>query len=142
MKKVKPVEYVAIKMDITSNIREDIAERFGKIYQVFLFNRNEYTYCCSLSPSYWLETVGFQINEKFEGQFDDEGVFEEVGDLEIEFEHCEHEHGYYYDVYYVERLMKEDPDCFRVMKDWGESAPYQYETMNDAVEDYRANPEF
>lgn len=140
---VVPVEYVAILIEVTQYVNEDLVEKWGKFYEVCLFNRKSYTYCCSMSPSYWLESIEYIIGpEKYP---EDEVEKEELYNLLEEFQHDDHlnsHYGSYYDVSYIERLMKEDPTCFVIQADYKTKEPYQYEDMDEAVEDYRGNPDF
>ena len=58
---VKPdIKYV--KIDDTYHWNEEWRARHGikRMVGVYVFNANEYTYCCEMTPSHWLEYIETQ----------------------------------------------------------------------------------
>ena len=52
--KAKRTDFRLVAIEETRNWREDIANACGRIFEVYLYNKNEHTYCCELAPSYTL----------------------------------------------------------------------------------------
>ena len=52
--KAKRTDFRLLAIEETRNWREDIAVACGKIFGVYLYNKNEHSYCCELTPSYTL----------------------------------------------------------------------------------------
>ena len=52
--KAKRTDFRLVKIDETKHWREDIAVACGRIFGVYLYNKNEHSYCCELTPSYTL----------------------------------------------------------------------------------------
>ena len=50
--KAKKTDFRLVAIEETRNWREDIAAACGRIFGVYLYNKNEHTYCCELAPSY------------------------------------------------------------------------------------------
>lgn len=79
-----PIDAYVVAFDETGNYR--IAEKHRPFIQsirgVYLFNRNEETYCCELTPSYFLIHLYDEVI--FEGE-----VSEELRDeISQKYEHC------------------------------------------------------
>ena len=58
---VKPdIKYV--KIDDTGHWAQGFLEKYGitKMVGVYIFDANEYTYCCEITPSHWLEFIETQ----------------------------------------------------------------------------------
>jgi len=82
---VKP-DFHIIRIDITQYIDPELVKKTGKIWEVFLYNKNSYTHCCETTPSYELGFVD-HITEK---HVDDE-TFDEVQQFdhqETKYLHC------------------------------------------------------
>lgn len=52
--KAKRTDFRLVAIDETKHWREDIAVACGKIFGVYMYNKNEHTYLCELAPSYTL----------------------------------------------------------------------------------------
>ncbi len=43
------------------NLPEKLSKHIKTINTVYVFNRNEHTHCCELTPSYWMSCVDYDI---------------------------------------------------------------------------------
>ena len=71
-----------IAIDETTFLREDLIPICGRYFSLYLFDADEHTYCCELTPSHWLECIGFVT----ENQIDDDLW----GDLNIDIHDISH----------------------------------------------------
>lgn len=53
--------FVALEPTDDYHFTEEERRHVKAVYDIFLYNRNEHTYCCELTPSYWLYYVDTQI---------------------------------------------------------------------------------
>lgn len=115
---VKP-DWWLIKLDTRRHWREDIQALTTHIYAVYAFDRNSYTYCCSLTPAYDFNFIDHDHVE-IEGLTEEQreqlfNLIQEAGDVS--------ENSGYYNVGPIEQIMKESPHlCQEVTKylDWEE----------------------
>ena len=74
-----PRKWTAVRVDETRHCGEEFVTRCGgKVFQVYLFDANERTYCCCVTPSYALypiEVVAGKYPESDEAQ---QALFEEL----------------------------------------------------------------
>lgn len=89
-----PRKWTAVRVDVTGHCREDFVARCGgKVYEVFLFDANEVTYCCEVTPSYCLYPVSLEAGDLPEEEDVRNRLFEELIDARHELEdvcymHC------------------------------------------------------
>lgn len=55
-------EYIWI--DQTDYLTDCAKQQIGRYYELFIFTPEEQTYCCELTPSHWLEAVGFETTNE------------------------------------------------------------------------------
>ena len=70
-----------VKIDETQYWTPDIIEKAGKIWAVYLYDADEGTFCCELTPSYFLEPLYYSPEKFIEGIDEREQVedaFDEV----------------------------------------------------------------
>lgn len=91
------------KTDDTQYWSSEIVKKVGKIYSVYLYNPEQYTYCCELTPSYELNFAGITIsgNETFDklDEFECEELFETLRDAVRDCDDVA-----YYHVSFIENL--------------------------------------
>ncbi len=90
--KAKVVDMHVIALDETKYWRDDIAKACGTIKRVYMFDRNQQTYCCEITPSYFLYPLySFASNEISDEIYDDlmagdgssrEGIYMHVSDID------------------------------------------------------------
>jgi hypothetical protein len=52
--KTHSTRFKVVKLDETHNyLDKQLVKKCGKIYGVYLYDENERTFCCSMSPDYW-----------------------------------------------------------------------------------------
>ena len=74
-----PRKWTAVRVDETGHCGEEFVARCGgKVHQVYLFDANEVTYCCSLTPSYGLIPVEVVAEKYPEGEATREALFDEL----------------------------------------------------------------
>lgn len=69
--KIKIVDMHVIALDETKYWREDIAKACGVIKRVYMFDRNEQTHCCELTPSYFLYPLYSFASNEISDEMDD-----------------------------------------------------------------------
>jgi len=69
-----PIDAYAIALDETSFciIDEADAPLIDKIVSVYLFDRNQRTHCCELTPSYWLIHLYDQVRTRADADLSDD----------------------------------------------------------------------
>lgn len=55
-----------IAIDETNSLREDLIPVCGRYFSLYLFDAEEHTYCCELTPSHWLVCIGFVTEKQIE----------------------------------------------------------------------------
>jgi hypothetical protein len=60
MEKILP-KIGAVRIDETQYWSDDVQEKVDKIYGVYLFDKNQHTHLCELTPSYCLWYMGFAV---------------------------------------------------------------------------------
>lgn len=99
-----PRKWTAVRVDVTGHCGEEFVARCGgKVYEVCLYDANERTYCCEVTPSYCLYPVDLTAGSLPEEDAARERLFEELLDARHELEdvcymHCSD----------VDRLPEED----------------------------------
>jgi hypothetical protein len=132
------VHYIAIKVDVTHYFDESSQKKYGKIYEVLLFDKTCRTFCCSFTPSFYMLHAGYTVDQQTYESLDEE----EVEDMYDFFDECSiTSENFYMNVSDVERLM-EDQSCWLTLASYGSTEPYQYEDDEEALEDYRSSPYF
>jgi hypothetical protein len=83
---IKPdIKYV--KIDDTRHWAEGFLKKYGitKMVGVYIFDANEYTYCCEITPSHWLEHIETQpeLEQWPEDQETREELYDEILEAEM-----------------------------------------------------------
>ena len=79
-----PRKWTAVAVDLSMHCQADFLARCGgKVFEVYLFDANELTYCCSVTPSYCLYSMGL-IPETYP---EDETVREQLCEELLEGDH-------------------------------------------------------
>lgn len=91
-----------ITLDETRNwhLTENLMQYIERIEGVYVFNRREHTYCCEMTPSYWLEFV--ENRAVFKPDTPD-AVQDEI---DSEILSAQNESGIYVHIYQVDELLK------------------------------------
>lgn len=50
-----------VRIDTTHHVLHPEFKNHAKLYSVYAYNPSEYTYCCELTPSYWLEPIACHV---------------------------------------------------------------------------------
>jgi hypothetical protein len=119
-------EFWAVGLDVTRHYQiEDEDKPFvDKIIDVFIYNKNECTHCCELTPSYYLEYLETFV--LFEGDVPDE-VRERIDER-----YChEPTEDCYAHTYFVDGLTK-----------WHVKFPGEAENLEEARDYWSGNPPF
>lgn len=69
---MKPELYV-VKIDETKYWAEDIIEKAGRIFGVYIYDKNRRVHCCELTPSYELRFIESQTEKRV-----DDTVYDEI----------------------------------------------------------------
>jgi hypothetical protein len=133
------VHYVAMKIDVTPYFDEGSQAKYGKIYEVVVFNQNCHTFLCSASPAYFMMHAGYTVSqETYESMTE-----EDVDDMYEFFENCDlTSEDFYMNAYNVDDIMQKDKDCWVTLASYGSDIPYQFESDEEALSDYRSSPYF
>ena len=140
-------KFYAIRINETEYFK-DWLEKYtygGKIYGVYIYDANEHTYCCEVTPSYCLYPVGYALEWD---SMDLEEMAAKSGISTDELEEIENtidENVTYIHCGSIDRL----PDTDKVLQcdyslesnssDWDET--YRY-LLDKTEEHYRGNPDF
>ena len=103
----------SVRLNETKFLSEEAAKNCGTYWGLYIFNPAEVTFCCEITPSHWLECVGFDTELKVYAQ-----LYEELGAGLHDSSHYRHARA-------IESL-----NC----KDLGE-----FETFEEGVESARCN---
>jgi hypothetical protein len=103
--------------------------KVDRIMAVHLFDREQVTYCCEITPSRWLERLRTTVVLKDEFETD-----EELYDAVQEESMLSPDWGGYYHVSTVNRMLSKNPEDAYV-------DPHEYESFADAVEQHQCNHE-
>lgn len=60
------MEIALVKMDDTEYWDQEVTKKTGRIYSYYIFNPNEHTHCCSLTPSLFLYPVAFETEKEID----------------------------------------------------------------------------
>jgi hypothetical protein len=118
-----PIDAWIVSLDETQyySIAEEDKPFIEKIIQIYLFDRNERTYCCELTPSYYLDPVYADVYVK-------EGTPDDIRDALYEKYCFEPSEGSYYHCGAIEGIPADRKYQFG-----------EVETMDEAREDAQAN---
>lgn len=118
--------YRVVKIDEThAYIDEGLVERSGgKIYSVYIYNDQEQTHLCEITPSYWLEEVDV-VPEVYPDYDLDQGVTSDRLSMDL-MESRNEDGGIYVHCHQVDRLPSDELGDF--------------EDMDEAREHYSGNP--
>ena len=88
-----PRKWTAVRVDETGHCGEEFVARCGgKVFQVYLFDANEVTYCCEVTPSYALYPIAVVAGEYPESDEAQQVLFEELLEAghgaEMAYMHC------------------------------------------------------
>ena len=57
------MKFYVTKIDESQYISDEAIPKIGTYHGYYLYTDEEATYCCELSPSYWLEACGFETEK-------------------------------------------------------------------------------
>lgn len=57
-----------VEIDETEYLGDKCRDQVGRLFTIYLYDADERTHCCELTPSHWLEAVFFETT----GQIDDD----------------------------------------------------------------------
>lgn len=131
-----PVKPVLVALDETRyyNIKEDDKPFIKEILGIYLLNRGEVTYCCEVTPSYWLEYVSTAVVLNEPDASEDHDLLSELD------ERYAHEGGD--DCYMHASRIDAFIDKHLPLKDWRvwigeEETPTEDRTKEEIMEDVR-----
>jgi hypothetical protein len=141
---VKP-DWQYVKIDETKHWVEDCnARKFGKkLIATYAFNKNSVTYCCSLTPAYWLLYLGTEAQPDDElTEEQSEAVYNDI----IESEGASGTDGGYHACSDVDRMNFKpltcgiDVDRADYSDDEDGDREYERAVEDDIRESFNANP--
>lgn len=116
------MKFKYFKWDYSDYIRADIISQAGRYQETFIYNSEEVTHCCELTPSYTCHPVGFDIDLPVS-----DGIYDDLMD------------GFTYDpiYFYCHVIDKIAKDCPPPPDRWEDDTDEEY--LEDCLEYYRAN---
>ena len=120
------MKFNIVAIDETCFLSDDAKKECGKYYGIYLYNPEEHVYCCEITPSYHMVSVGFETEKSL---LLDDG--ETLSPLWDNLNDCLYDASHYRHCGNIDSI----PEKFN--KFFGE-----YDTVDDATEDYHANPVF
>jgi len=138
---IKP-KFVAIRLDETEHWSDEIKARVKAIYAHYLFDERQVTYCCEVTPSFWLRWVGFDIETEDPQEEISTDLYDEISDG---FHAVGLDNSGYYHCRVIDKIEGEfRKKVFMEGSDldpWSEG--YGYDNVFDEVHDaWNANPLF
>jgi hypothetical protein len=110
---------------------ETAPKKVKSIHEVYLFDRNSQTYCCEITPSYWLEYLRSDVEWNEEPTEEERNAMEE----ELITINANADNSCYRHVRDVEAYVKANPTQAHIDKN-------EYDTMDEAIEQHDANHVF
>jgi len=140
-KEIKP-KFMAVRLDETQHWSDEIKSQVKAIYAHYLFDENQVTHCCEVTPSYWLRWVGFDIETEDPKAELPDVLYETI---EHEFYAQGQENSGYYHCHVIDRI--EDEHRKKVFMESADLDPwsegYGYDNVFDEVHDaWNENPLF
>lgn len=132
--KTYPIQVTLIKQDMTPFYYLDelsFKDKIKKIYDIYLFNRNEHVHCCEITPSY--ETHYLRSTYDSEDILSDDEL-EEIDVFLMEANNG-NDNDYYQHCRDVDRFVKENEKLSFVDK-------VEYESIDEAIEYHNGNHVF
>lgn len=142
-------KFYSVRIDETETFKGWLEKYtfWGKIYGVYIYDANEVTYCCNMTPSYCLYPVGYAL--EWDGMDLEEmaaksGIpYDELDYLEntidedeiVSYYHC----GSIDRLSETEKVLQVDYSLESNSSDWDET--YRY-LLDKAKETYRGNPDY
>ena len=124
-------------IDETEHWNNEIADAAGKIFGVYLYNVDEVTHCCELTPSYelnFLQSVPLELPKA-------ENFREKLLDV-IDEGNFQTERVHYFHCHVIDRLPK-------IKRGQIKQGTYHYDRykrkdfeMDDAIENWNGNPDY
>lgn len=59
-----------VKIEETRYLADQAKIDCGRYWTIYLYDADEYTYCCEMTPSHWLEAVFFETENRIEDALD------------------------------------------------------------------------
>lgn len=106
--------FKVVRIDETDMWSEEIQKRASKLTGVYIYNNDEQTYCCELTPSFWLEFIHTEPKNYPEDEQDREQLLDELETTDSDISHYRH-------VRDVERL---NPKIFGDFENMDEAREY------------------
>ena len=117
------------------NLPEALMQHVERIEGVYVFNRNEHTYCCEMTPSYWLE---FVENRAIYKEGTPSRLIDEIDNQVLS---ASDEHGHYYHVYEIDTAIDSGRlPAFRYGNPFPGKRFPGAEVLSAVAEGHRANP--
>jgi len=134
---IKP-DFKNVRINETHHYPKHIQEKFGNIYSTHLFDKNEHTYCCSLTPSYCLHYLGTVVEFKNDDDHNDDDLVNLRDELETD---PNYELINYYNCNVIDNLPEDDFDsCFTSDdEDWKTKEEYN-DLLEHVMDSSRGNP--
>ena len=137
----KRSRYYAVRLNETHNCEPEFVERCGgAVYTVYIYNGEEITHCCELTPSYWLEEIENVPRARPEDERADNALANELLDAltgEGIYVHC-----------HTLDAVRVRSRAEIVGGNWFPDAPIvrkfigRFESADEAREKYQGSPEF
>lgn len=134
--KIRP-EWCVIGVDETAgwNLKPELSKWIDRILAHYAYNRRVATYCCEITPSYWLDCLTYDAHTKPDCP---EEIRDEIHNelLSVSREGC------YMHVSSIEALAKKNPQWHTVLGDKEPEAENTDQTPEWVLESWNGNPKF
>lgn len=94
---MKPCIFL-VAIDATSNYSQQLVEKYGRIFDIYYFNRNEVTHCCEVTPSYYLHYVESYCEKQPEDEELRDKMYDDLQEANL------FEQGGYYHCHSIDKL--------------------------------------
>jgi hypothetical protein len=136
--KVKP-KFKVVKIDETKNWREDIVEKSGKIFGIYLYDESRQTRCCEITPSYEMHFLNSMSENHIEDEEEREILFDEISEGDIHTERVS-----YFHVSSIDKLSGKNvySEGFEIDEEEYETEENYKTLVEDTIGEEMANPTF
>ncbi len=138
---IKP-KFKVVRINETSNWREDIAKKAGKIFGIYLYDESRTTNCCEVTPSYEMHFLNSMAETLSDDDEEREIQLDEIEEGDIHTERVRYFHSVS-----IDKLS--DKDKGNVYSEGYDIDKEEYETeedyrslVEDTIGEEMANPTF
>ena len=135
-------KFKVVRINETSNWREDIAKKAGKIFGIYLYDESRTVNCCEVTPSYEMHFLNSMAENISDDDEEREILFDEISEGDI---HTERVRNIFSSS--IDRMSKDDrkdvySEGYEIDKEEYETEEDYDKLVEDTIGEEMANPTF